>query len=128
MPWDTSRYYSADTNPIIPADLGRLPSVTTITDCYPKPWMFAWAKKLGVGLFVDAKAHARHLGGHSFNRVYGKRGISRAGHKNRLYLVRKHFHGFDRILRLFAVHALDFIRGGLLRYSVKNASGNNPSG
>lgn len=44
MAWD-DRYYSHATHPSIPTELGKLPSVTTITGCYPKPWMFAWVMK-----------------------------------------------------------------------------------
>jgi len=42
--WE-DRYYATDHYPMIPAELGRLPSVTTITGCYPKPWMMAWVQK-----------------------------------------------------------------------------------
>lgn len=42
--WE-DRYYQHDLHPMIPPELGRLPSVTTITGCYPKPWMMGWVKK-----------------------------------------------------------------------------------
>ncbi len=42
--WE-DRHYSSHTHPIIPAELGRLPSVTTITGVYPKPWMMPWITK-----------------------------------------------------------------------------------
>ena len=37
--------YNHDNFPIIPADLGTLPGMTTITGQYPKPWMMPWIKK-----------------------------------------------------------------------------------
>jgi hypothetical protein len=42
--WE-DRWYSNDTHSVIPLELGRLPSVTTITGCYPKPWMMPWIMK-----------------------------------------------------------------------------------
>lgn len=39
------RYYHHDKHPLIPAELGRLVSVTSITSVYPKPWMMGWVQK-----------------------------------------------------------------------------------
>lgn len=48
MPLNEGRFYSHSTHPEIPPELGRMVSVTTVTSCYPKPWLAAYYKKLGI--------------------------------------------------------------------------------
>ena len=65
-------------------------------------------------LLVCNKARTEHLASHTISKQDGKHGTSDRCHRNRLYLVRKHYKGFDQFLRVVTIHILDFF-GRLLR-------------
>ena len=70
------------------------------------------ADKLSIPLLVYPYAKVYHIGAHSFNKVYGKRGISAIAARNREYLVRKHFKGWDKWSRLLAIRAIRLASSG----------------
>ena len=65
------------------------------------------AKKLGVNLLLAKQAKAYHLANFSFSKVMTKWQISEVCHRNREYVIKKHFKGLDRFLRLATVRLLD---------------------
>lgn len=66
------------------------------------------SKKMGVRHVVcpDAVVHHRH--NESFSKVYSKRQISDICRKNRKYLIKKHYRGLDRMIRILVLSILDF--------------------
>jgi len=65
------------------------------------------AKKKGHRLLVVGWARAMHLASHTISKQDGDHGTSDRCHRNRLYLIDKHYKGIDKTLRKAAVHVLD---------------------
>ena len=53
-------------------------------------------------------ASATHLGNHTFSQTLKKKQISKICYDNRCKLVRKHYSGLDRLLRLLVIHVAQF--------------------
>ena len=67
------------------------------------------AKRLGVKLLVDSSARVKHYTSYSFSKVYSKRDISKACHKNRVYVIKKHYRGLSMLTRVAVVNIIDMI-------------------
>jgi len=68
------------------------------------------AKKLGIDLIVVGNAWCFHHTSHAFGKKYGKPNISKFCEKNRVYLIRKHYKGFNKYLRLVIMKGLQLCK------------------
>lgn len=66
-------------------------------------------KKLGIKHYVDPRASVTHWHTSSFGKFYKKKQISDICFKNRQYLIRKHYRGFNQWLRLTIIRAAQFL-------------------
>lgn len=65
------------------------------------------ARKQGVWTMVLPRARANHIASHTFSQTEGAKRLSRICHRNRQVLVKKHFSGLDKWLRLAAINTID---------------------
>jgi len=72
------------------------------------------AKKLGVDIFVVGNAWCYHHTSHTFGKKYGKTKISGFCERNRIYLIRKHYKGVDKFLRLITMKGLQLCKSLLV--------------
>lgn len=69
-----------------------------------------WAirsKAFKIHHYVEAEAIVKHRHNASFSKDYTKLGISEICRKNRRYLIKKHYRGLDRFLRIIVITFLD---------------------
>lgn len=73
----------------------------------------SWAlrsRKFGVQHFVCPYAKVLHRHNESFSAIYKKKEISDICRRNRKYLIRKHYSGLDKLIRLLTLNFLDLFK------------------
>lgn len=67
------------------------------------------AERMGFIIYGSAGSHAIHLGNATLKHQASH--TRQAFHKDRVYVVRKHYRGIDRFLRLLCINIIDWLTG-----------------